>query len=737
MLIPNMTTKADLEKCRLENDAAVFLDERVESVDELDLEQAIVDEIIELRSENTKTFELTTGQSLQVLYPERTHYMEEGVWKETDNTLVETNDYYVNVSNDYKVKFNKIIDENNLIHIDVNGRSFGWALEGVEKVKISKDNKFDADKKKDSSKTITKQLKDVVRYEDVYEGVDLIYTIEPELIKEDIFIKSPDLGNLGFSFKIFTDGLELVHNRDNSISFCENNVEVYSFIPPFMIDANGNMSTDIDQELITITESKEYMLIIDPSNEWLNEEKREYPVTVDPTLLLRKGNSIISDTYVASNQSSGSSGSYGQRTYMKVGKVSNSCSGSIDYRSYIRFSGIDTIPKGAVIQNARINLYRPDNTYIGNEIMIGRVTEGWREDIKWWNQPFYDSSVAHAQFAPRSDTTCTIDITNLVKSWVNGTYQNHGMVLLSSNPRTIWNREINFNTHEKSVSQPILSIVYSAKPEVESFAIDNVLVNRNGAYLLKDKQYYFMATVKGQPSELRIEVNGVDVGNLNLSSGSNIYYHGSYAINDQMYKESTTKKGSQGQPLNDYWEIDNTMKLIATNSSGTTTITYKVHVTKEDMSYYKLRDKSFFYHNIYSNSFYGPSTPKPEFGSADHSGNMTYNCLSYAVGEFMKWQNPIGDINRLKEYVRKEGEFEGRNGFPYSTMTTSFIPFTTKMIECGKNNKIHYVRVEVYDKNGYPSIVISKHGYTELIIGNYTDGSPFKDYYGDEYKYFH
>lgn len=45
-------------------------------------------ELTELRTENTKHFQLSNGNRIAITYPEAVHYEENGEWKEIDNTLI-------------------------------------------------------------------------------------------------------------------------------------------------------------------------------------------------------------------------------------------------------------------------------------------------------------------------------------------------------------------------------------------------------------------------------------------------------------------------------------------------------------------------------------------------------------------------------------------------------------------------------------------------------------------------
>lgn len=86
-----------------------------------------------------------------------------------------------------------------------------------------------------------------------------------------------------FKFEIKTSAKEVKLNDDKSVSFYDENAnELYRISAPYMTDAIGEYSTAIDVDL---KESQNgYLLKLKPNEEWLYDEKREYPIKIDPTM---------------------------------------------------------------------------------------------------------------------------------------------------------------------------------------------------------------------------------------------------------------------------------------------------------------------------------------------------------------------------------------------------------------------------------------------------------------------
>jgi len=67
----------------------------------------------------------------------------------------------------------------------------------------------------------------------------------------------------------------------------------------FMIDSNGKYSNDINVSLEQKNKNK-YILNIDASSDWMNEEDRAFPVIIDPQITTQQVKKNIFSTYVES-----------------------------------------------------------------------------------------------------------------------------------------------------------------------------------------------------------------------------------------------------------------------------------------------------------------------------------------------------------------------------------------------------------------------------------------------------
>lgn len=134
-------------------------------------------------------------------------------------------------------------------------------------------------------------------------------------------------------------------------------------------------------------------------------------------------------------------------------------------RGYIKFD-LSEIPIGKAITSADLKLYYMEswdypNTY--RTITAYRVSGPWTESAITWNtRPPFAEAYGSVQIRHSYDAFgyYTIDVTDLVRDWINGDRTNHGLVLLgpdASDQEAFWR---GFSTREGD-NPPVLNIVYS------------------------------------------------------------------------------------------------------------------------------------------------------------------------------------------------------------------------------------------------------------------------------------
>ena len=415
-------------------------------------------EIKELRKLKEKYFENSDGSITAQVYKDNVHYINDGVLRTINNSLIEKDNYYENKYNDFKVKFYK--DLTKMVSIIKNENYINFNMENLENFIIEKNE-------------------DSVIYKDTLNNVDFIYKVISDKLKEDIIIKSKDLSFTSITFDIETN-LALKKENDKIIA-CDREEVLFTMLPLTVFDKEGNYVTSLNYDLVNNETS--YKLNISLAN--LNDlEESLYPIIIDPTVINGKDINIY-DTYISS---ANTSTNYGSETKLKIGSDSTG-----NYRTLMKFT-LPTIGTGYSIISAKAVIEPFDITreYSTEDkrICVHAITEDWNESNVTWNSinNKIESSV-ESVFLPNGigleyDTT-TFDITNLVKSWYSGK-PNYGVMLkwaketYNQNNKVISIVSKEYNVTSSSKMRPYLLITYKNQNGLLSEMTYTTLSHSNG-----------------------------------------------------------------------------------------------------------------------------------------------------------------------------------------------------------------------------------------------------------------
>ncbi|MFH1364988.1 MAG: DNRLRE domain-containing protein [archaeon] len=143
------------------------------------------------------------------------------------------------------------------------------------------------------------------------------------------------------------------------------------------------------------------------------------------------------DTYIRE----ASEVNYATSSILRIGKTI----APIEFKSFLNFN-LSDIPPGDTILNATLQVYVENSYGSGNRtIKIYRVTENWTEDGATWTKRTaenywfsqggeYDTNnlIDSKVFTNQSGVYYNFTLTYLVGSWMNGSYNNYGFVLVAT-----------------------------------------------------------------------------------------------------------------------------------------------------------------------------------------------------------------------------------------------------------------------------------------------------------------
>lgn len=243
-----------------------------------------IEELVNLRTPNSKTYIKENGMYETEYFGEKVHYKDNDKWEEIDNTLLLKDNKYSNKSNKYNVSFPNKLSENNEVVLEYLNNE----------IKIYYDTKQDiAGQITDKIDRTQKNLKDSISY--VLNAKEKIeYIIQQDSIKENIILNSY-IANYEYSYYIDTE--LRVERIGNELYFYDGSEEVFVMGEYYMYDSNNNSSKDIDFKINVIDEDT-YKIDVTPDDEYLKSVS--YPVVIDPEIRLIDGGILDGVTWLLS-----------------------------------------------------------------------------------------------------------------------------------------------------------------------------------------------------------------------------------------------------------------------------------------------------------------------------------------------------------------------------------------------------------------------------------------------------
>lgn len=446
-------------------------------------------EIVELRTENSKHFDMGDGTYQAVTYSYPVHRKDaNGKWQEIDNTLSaqKTSTSTMYATDDLRVKFaSEFSSSASLVTLNENGYIIDMSFVSPSKGVVSAAT---VDNSKASNEFITANRvsenidepsnynsTSTVKYKNVRTNVDLEYVLYSNDVKENIIVNGKCADYI-YTFRIKLNNLAaelddsgIVYFRDLLTSDAK-----YLIPLPYMYDADGNVSYDVVYQLKEV-DADTYELIVMADSVWINSTERVFPVVIDPTISSTTG--MTCDTYVNATDATTKDTNYGYEPTMWISNL---------YRTtFVKALSMPTLPSGATITDARLKIayYYYSGVTGGMYVTAHQVTKYWNEAYSWndmsnngqdtslgvsstaLSTTYLGSSSSYPQWA-------SINVTNAAKSWYNGgtsaSNGNYGVALKYKSG----NSSVIFHSYDaKNGYTPYFTVTYTPKIEQGVYAI--------------------------------------------------------------------------------------------------------------------------------------------------------------------------------------------------------------------------------------------------------------------------
>jgi large repetitive protein len=278
-------------------------------------------------------------------------------------------------------------------------------------------------------------------------------------------------GNVVLRFPLtFSKGLKAVLDKDDAeIRVVDGKGDLAFQAPtPLMWDTKINEAsglpaaeTPVDTRLVE--EDGRQVLILTAAAEWLQDEKRQYPVTIDPSW----STASQSDTYAQSDSTVSNAGS----PELRVGTFDG---GTTKARSFLRFNTSDITGKQITKAEVRLNNYYSYSCN-ASEIKVQRLTQAFvASDVRWTAQPTATATGEGKKSDSKGySSSCPggyvyFPATAIAQYWADNPSANYGVRLIATNETSSYSwkryRSTDYVSGDIVTAEPHLVVTYNSYP---------------------------------------------------------------------------------------------------------------------------------------------------------------------------------------------------------------------------------------------------------------------------------
>jgi RHS repeat-associated protein len=368
-----------------------------------------------------------------------------GRWRPIDNTLVARGDAYVNRAGSHVVRLPRQLARG--VSVSSGDGRLSMRLLGADAPAAVRGTR--------------------ATYRGVLQGVTALYDSQAHGLREQLVIADARAPR-HFAFALTVSaGLRPRIDRAGGIAFLRGRHAAF-VIPPAMTFPRNDEGEVHPARNVLRRSTHGWTLTVIPDRDWVERELRHGSVVLDPTV------EIDPDTQDCSMESDTPTTSYCSDPHLLVGYHGGT--GAHDHRSLVQFD-LSVLPKDAVILNADLGLtlgFHSTNNL--KQVGVYQVKRAWTNSMTWnrydatnsWAaagaSDVSDAATTAAAVQTVGDATGFVDWypTRLLQGWVDGTIDNHGVLIRDVTPNTTSN-ELDFSSREGGSVTPELDIVWAPR----------------------------------------------------------------------------------------------------------------------------------------------------------------------------------------------------------------------------------------------------------------------------------
>ena len=395
-------------------------------------------EVISLREENVKHFDMGNGTFRAIAYSHPVHELDEnGQWQDIDFSLSlsQTRGVSAYENKAAGVSFPATYTQGQpILSLSGEGNSIEMtflAPAAAVKRGASATSAARVSNPTNTFRTIQEAseatFSSTLVYEDVLPNVDLEYIVEPDGVKENIVVNTRK-SSYCYEFCLQLENLVPELEPEGSVAiFDPATGELRYAIPaPIMYDGAYTVSEAVRYQLSG--SDGNYTLTVIADEEWINAEERVFPVKIDPSLV----SGTVYDACIFQDEPD-TTRYLTSTLWVRFNRI-----------SYLRAPNMN-LPAGATLDWATLEMYY----YYNDNISSGQLTVGayqilnnWSAAVLTWNNASNNPNMGIATTPLSTAVTygnvgATIDsphkaafyITDAARAWTNGTANNYGIAL--------------------------------------------------------------------------------------------------------------------------------------------------------------------------------------------------------------------------------------------------------------------------------------------------------------------
>ena len=421
-------------------------------------------EVVEERTINSKTYQVTPGTYVKEVYFEPIHTEVNGELVDIDNTLENISTarsipVYENKVGFYDVK----IANNTLLMTNNEAQSISFTQDGNVFNYNVKDN--------------------VILYSEMYENIDMEYALGGNTIANTFYINGP-ITQEKISYTI-TYGDLIVKEEENSYLFIDSQDNlIFTYQKPVLAENGETQAIDIDAEIT----NGEIKITLSLPVSWISASERIYPLSLQAALTDDSPKINITSAYISEQQQDRNSQYHDlyvgfEDGYFAMGQYLGAT------RTYIRAGDLG-IGSDKEIVSATLQLYKFVNFDEQWQTIEIRKSDGYVDvdNVTWRTKPTDESLTYVSTTTIPGNGYKDFDITSYIKDIYNG--KNNAIELRATNESSAYGPCIFYGESGPDYGLPKITLTYRDAFDVNPDLDINLIDMEMRIYAKKDEGFY-------------------------------------------------------------------------------------------------------------------------------------------------------------------------------------------------------------------------------------------------------